>query len=96
MPKSRGGANEGENIMEWNINKHNAFHRVNQNRIITERIWDDIQKDWNTLTDEFKMKVWEIVNMSPQDVYKEEAFTGKGKHLSLETKFKKVNNGKQK
>lgn len=90
LPRSRGGNNHPKNILPWRMVKHDSFHHLNGNNIITERIWEDIQKDWHVLTDDFKKLVWGIVNIPPQKIYKKEVFKKSQNFDNLKSNFKEV------
>ena len=94
LPKSRGGGDFDENILVFDINKHNSFHHLYENQIITERIWQEVQKDWNVLSDEFKRRLWDLLQIPPQKVYKKSVFSNDNDYLNLKSEFKPINSKK--
>ena len=74
VPRSRGGANYPPNTEQTRNSTHQAIHTLFENELIIEKIDTIISLDEAVLKDYFKRIIDDILKMSPQDVYKIEAF----------------------
>lgn len=71
--------------------EHRAIHTLFSNQIITEKIWHLIEMDWEVLTDEFKARVYSVIN-DPQRAYKRSAFKNFESFRRLQNRFDNENN----
>ena len=77
IAKSRDGANVPPNNERIRHEVHKAIHLVFGNRHTIEKIDTLVSMDYAILTDEFKRAVFDLLAMTPQDIYKMEAFRSK-------------------
>lgn len=85
MPKSREGANEPPNKEKIRHDVHRAIHMLFQNQHTLEKLDTLITLDDAILQDHFKRIIMDIVSMSPQDVFRIEAFRSKHGYKSIKT-----------
>jgi hypothetical protein len=86
MPQSLGGSSFPPNVELWKRTFHDALHRVFENQHTIEKVQTIISLDEAILKDQFKKIIEDIMRMSPQDIYKIEAFENKHKYKRLTTK----------
>ena len=57
VPKSRGGSNDGQNLLEIKDNLHRAFHHLFANRLIAEQLLVTISLSRKALRPETKERL---------------------------------------
>ena len=85
MPESLGGVGAPPNLEWWRKYFHDALHAVFGNQHTIEKVGTIISLDDAILTDRFKNVIDDIMGMSPQDIYKIEAFKNKHHYKVLQT-----------
>ena len=71
VPRSKNGSSIKDNLVRLPENVHNAFHLVFGNDTPSEQIERLLQMNGSALTAGYKSKVYKILDLQPQYIYKQ-------------------------
>lgn len=61
-------------MKDWDERQHAAYHTLYANALPHEALEFILLKHWHTFTDEFREKIFELLNTLPSKMYREELY----------------------